>query len=149
MKRTSRWVALCAALAIVVVCAAIVRAQQRVIIEQPYPLRVTTLSGQPFQRGGLYQVYFATPIVMPGLGLRQRVFLMVMETSSDGWLRVQYADEISDQGAERATLMNPAVLTLQQVPVLPVELTLRLSEIAALSTRLNADTTAARYWPIY
>jgi len=148
MKSTSRWVALCAGLA-VLVGAVIVRAQQRVIIEQPVPLRVTTLSGQPFQRGGLYQAYFATPIVMPGLGLRQRVFVTVLDAAPDGWLRVQYADEISDQGSERATLMNPAVLNLQQIPPLPVELTLRFSEVAALSARLNADTQAARYWPIY
>jgi hypothetical protein len=113
-------------------------------VTEPFPVIAST---GPIQKGGLYELSFTSPMYVPGLGNRQRLFVEVRQIIRDGWLQVEYGDTIKDKGATNAEIDPPVILPDNGVPPTSALLTIHYTAIAAMSPALNASSPQARFWP--
>jgi hypothetical protein len=96
--------------------------------------------------GAIYELYFNGSLYVPVLGMRDRLFARVHDVSPDGWIAIEYGDELKDRGSDNASVVA-VELSNDVVPHTPVLWRIHYTSIAALSPRLNATGPMSQYWP--
>jgi hypothetical protein len=111
---------------------------------RPFPVLSSVGTIQP---AGLYEIYFNGGVYVPGLGPREKLFVLVESMSPDGWIHVQYGDEIREKGSSNASLVAVELPDDDVVPRTNVRWLVHHTAIAAVSPKLNVNGAEARYWP--
>jgi hypothetical protein len=111
---------------------------------RPFPVLSSVGTIQPT---GIYEIYFNGSVYVPGLGQRGKLFVLVESMSPDGWIHVQYGDEIREKGSLGASLVAVELPDDDVVPRTNVQWLLHYNAIAAVSPKLNVNGAEARYWP--
>jgi hypothetical protein len=98
--------------------------------------------------GGVYEIYFNGPVYVPGLGPRQKLFVLILSTSVDGWYKVGFGDTIENKGQSDAHVVPVYAPDLE--PQTALQWNIYYASIAAASPDLNAsgvDSVKLQHWP--